>query len=435
MLRSNTEERVRKAEGLLGRLKKIRKFSGKYQIAPVREAKQVALEMQELASSLEEIPKPKNQDELIQSELKRRMNGEATYLEQGLSGRLYDFDTVIGLLGIPRKDIDSLRPWLEQNKEKTQAAIERLFHSRDIEGFELPLAEDVPSIRRQAEEFSSAHIQRYHKTLGKFLQGITNVGEFIRDINAVASTNERSYFQPLTNTLAIGIPAICYSTEDCTLHIKDREMIRLYGHEGMGHALNYMVTRSNSLPHFLTEDSALTVATAESVALHYENILLEDLRKSPETQRRLGIEHKFAGIYQEAKDTEQVGEYKRRLAYYSISVLSDKSLGEQQDPATLNRKVQRINEVAIDPSQAMGFVQSNRYNFDSEGNLNSSIVGELRYCARPVPRAIDEFSKKGIDYFGEGRSLIDSTMLKGLWTPIGFVDNARLVAEEYSSKK
>ena len=416
----------------MDRLKRIDKFNRKHKVIPARDAEQVVSEMYGLADSVKETQNPKNQDELISSELKRRMHGEAAYLEQQLSGRLYDFDTVIDLYGIPKGDIDSLKPWLEQNKDRTQEAIERLFHSKYIEGFELPLASDRPSVKRQAEELAETHIQKYHETLGKFIQGMINVGEFMKDIEAVPTDENRPYFSSTTNTIAIGISNICYSTKDRTLHIRDRELIRLYGHEGMGHALNFVVTRSNGLPHFLTEDSSLTEATAESVAQHYEKILLEDLKKSPETQKKLGIEHKFGDMYQEAKDTEQLEDYGRRLFQYAISVLGDKELGESPDPETLTRKTQIINDLAIDPHYASNFVQNHRLDFDSEGNLPSGLVSELRYCARPVSRAIEEFSKRGIEYIGDGRNTIDSTLLSGFWTPIGFVDNARLVAEENS---
>ena len=89
-----------------------------------------------------------------------------------------------------------------------------------------------------------------------------------------------------------------------------------------------------------------------------------------------------------------------------------------------------IEEVAINPGLGLKFVENNRYNFDSEGNLSSGLVGELRYCAQPVRRALDIFDQNGIIYSGEGRSVIDLTLLNGFWTPIGLVDNARLRAEE-----
>ena len=47
----------------------------------------------------------------------------------------------------------------------------------------------------------------------------------------------------------------------------------------------------------------------------------------------------------------------------------------------------------------------------------------------PVQRGLEEFARRGINYDANGRSLIDKTFLSGLWTPRGFVDNCRLVAE------
>jgi hypothetical protein len=429
MLKEDTNRKASEAETLLKKLSKLDKFENKYGVKPYREAGNLCREMYEFAETISEIKDPRNQDELLQSEMKRRVGGEAAYLEQRLSGKQYDFGSVIDILGIPSEDIESLRPWLESNKEKTEEAVERLFHSRDIEEYELPLASDVPSTRRQAEEFVGAHVQRYHKVIGKFLHSLTNVGEYIRDINAVPTSKERSEFDFLTNTLKISLPAVCYSTEDGTLQINDKELIRLYGHEGMGHALNFVITKSNNLPHFLTESSALVVSTAESVAQFYERRFLEDLKNSSETQRKLGIEHKFDGIYQEARDTEQLEDYKLRLFQYGISVLGNKDLGNPSDPDTVEKKKNLIDEVAMDKWYGISLIEKHKYSFDMQGNLNPSLVSELRYCARPVPRALDEFSNQGIRYEGKGRSLIDTTLLRGLWTPIGFVDNARLVAK------
>jgi hypothetical protein len=433
MIKQETKQKLEQAEGLLKKLERIDRFSTKYRITPSNEAGKLCREMYALAESFPDIQVPKNQDELLSSEAKRRMHGEASYLEQRLSGGLYDFHRVLDILGIPQGDIDALRPWLEENKDKTQEAVERLFHTKDIEGYELPLRADIPDVRRQSEEVAGAHVQKYHRTLGKFLQDLTNVGEFLRDINATSTTEERSYFSPLTNNLAISIPAICFSSEDGTLHIRDGELIRLYGHEGMGHALNRIVTQSNGLPYIFTKDSALTISTEESLAQFYENVLLEDLKRSPETQRKLGIEHMFDDIYQEAKDTEQLRDYQSRLFHYGIAVMANKSLGKSDDPETVRKKINVLNQVAIDKSYVSNLVHNNRYNIDPEGNLNSNLVSELRYCARPVPRTLEEFQKRGIHYEGEGRDLIDSTLLKGFWTPIGFVDNARLKAEEAKS--
>ena len=71
--------------------------------------------------------------------------------------------------------------------------------------------------------------------------------------------------------------------------------------------------------------------------------------------------------------------------------------------------------------------------YDSQGNLDISLVRELMYCAQPVQRAIKTFGEHGILYSGDGRNIIDKTFLTGFWTPEGFEQNARLIAEEYST--
>jgi hypothetical protein len=198
----------------------------------------------------------------------------------------------------------------------------------------------------------------------------------------------------------------------------------------MGHALNQVITKTNGLPYFLTKDTPLTSATMESVAQFYQNVIFEDLKNSPETQRDLGIQHSFGDIYQESKDISQLQEYQLKLFQYAITVLADKDLGQPQDPITLGKKGDLLNEVTLDPTYPLHFVEQHRYSFDSQGNLNPQLVGELRYCAQPVQRALDEFAKQGVQYEGDGRSKIDATLLKGFWTPIGYVNNAKLKAQD-----
>ncbi|MFH1376470.1 MAG: hypothetical protein ABIH25_02435 [Candidatus Woesearchaeota archaeon] len=420
---------VTASEEVFKKLDGVYKFGSKYGEYPYQEVGRIVAEMKKLADSLPDIEIPENQDQLIKSELKRKLNGEAYSLEQYLTPNPHDFETLVSMHGIPESDINGLENWLTTNRDKTLEAVERLYQTKNIQNYELSLPVDIPAVRRQSEEVAARDIQRYHKRLGKLLQDLTQVGEFLRDINAVPTTKDRSYFHQLTNTLAIEIPGICFTTEDGEVQVRERDLITLYGHEGMGHALNQIVTKNNGLPYFLTKDSLLTRATGESVAQFYQNVIFEDLKNSHETQRDLGIQHKFEEIYREAKDIAQLKEYKLKLFQYAITVLADKDLGDPQDPFTLEKKVELLGKVAISPTYSRNVVEQYRYKFDSQGNLNSELVSELMYCAQPVQRALEEFAKQGIQYEGKGRSKIDETLLKGFWTPIGFVDNARLKAQ------
>jgi len=427
-------EVIGESEVLLRELEILDKFRIKYKVLPYKEAGRIVEKMRNLAGDLPEIETPANKDELIQAELKRRLNGEAFNLEQMITSKHCDFETLISFYGVPSSDINDLERWLVENKDNTLEAIERLYKARKVEGYELKSFSDVPSTRRQAEEFAAVHIEKYHSILGKLLQDLTKVGEFLRDIKAVPTTEKRSYFSGLTKMLAVSIPAICYTNEDRSMQIREEELIKIYGHEGMGHALNHLVTKSNNIPFFLTLDSSLTSATEESVSQFYENVIFEDLKNSPSVQKALGIKHKFDEVYQEHQDSGRIEEYSLKLFQYAIKVLADKNLGMPQDPETIRKKTEILNKVTLNPTYPIDFVENYKNSFDSQGNLADKLVRELRYCAKPVQRALEEFAKRGVKYEGEGRSLVDSVLLKGFWTPVGYVDNARLSAEEAAKK-
>lgn len=422
------------SEALLERQDKAEKFSRKYNVLPVQEIGKITEELETLASLIPDIQKPKNQEELIQTELKRRLKGESSALAHMLSGKPYDFDKVLSLYAIPRSDIEELKPWLEANKAKTLESIERLFKTKDVQSYSLGLPTDLVGVGEQATKLSMHYIQNYHNILGPFLQNIINVKEFSKKIDAVPTTSKRSYFHPHINLLAISIPEICFMTDDRIYQIDERKLIAIYGHEGMGHALNQIITHSENLTPFLKRDQRVIRPTLESVAQFYGKQIFEDIKSSPEIQKALSIDHKFEEIYQEAKDTRQVEEYTKKLFEYAITVLADKSLGDPKSGETLMKKRDLIAELSLNLSGVNNFIEYHKNNFDSQGNLYPEVISELIYCAQPVKRALEEFAKQGITYEGEGRNKIDSILLKGFWTPIGFVDNAMLAAKNESQK-
>lgn len=423
------EEVFVRAQGFLDHLSKISKFGTRYQAIPYQELRRLLGEIQTFEGELPRISMPTTEDELLLSELKIRMAGEARTLEGHLSGERYDFQKMLLYYELPQTDLDALLPWLETYKQETLDSVERLFQESDVTNYELGLPFDIPRVRRQAEEFADVHINRYHKTIGKLLQARTKVGHFLRDVQASPTTRDRSYFHPLTNTVAISISDFCYMKEDGTLQVKERELLKVYGHEGMGHALNFVFSRASTLPKIFQSDSGLTTASAEAVAQYYQMRIFDDLHDSPETQRDLGIAHNYAQIYQEAKDSARIAAYRLHFMQYAITILADKEMGDPKDPDTIKKKIDLLSKVSLDPNTAIHIVESNRYNYDSEGNLNPEFVSELRYCAQPVKRALEEFTKRNIQYDAVGRNIIDATLLRGFWTPGSYVHHARLAAE------
>lgn len=427
-------ELVAEAQHHWDNLDRIYKFQSRFNVFPHRQTHEVVDGFQRLSEVVPEYTYPANRDELLQSELKRRLAAQVTNLDHFFSGRPYAFDEVITSLGIEEQDIQRFRPWLQEHKPQAIDTIERTYDSMEDTELQLPLPLDLPDIEGEVIGFSRREINNYHSKLGKMLEQLTQVGGFLRDVKAMPTRQDRSYFNPLSHVLALGLPDIGYVVKDGTLHIRERQLIRLYGHEGMGHALQQIITDNADVPFFLRESSDATIASQESVTQFYETVIFEDLRTSKPTQKALGIEHKYEAIYKEEKDTRIIEDYMRTLYQYAITVLAGKVLGENlddpSDPEVIRRKLQLINEVALSPQYARWFIDENRFKFDHEGNLDPSLVHELRYSAQPVARSLDIFNANGIIYEGDERSKIDFVFLTGFWTPVGFVQNAKLAAKE-----
>lgn len=428
------KELIDASQVLLKKLDSIERFNSNYKIFNYNEATQLLGRMQTFAQNIPSIETPQSNDELVQAEIKRLIQGSAATLEQRLSGRHYDFDSIISMYGIPTSDLDDLRPWLEQNKSLVLETIDRLYRQKENGELDLDVSLDIPSVRNEAEILAQNYISKYHKVLGKQMQNLSLVGEFLRDIDATPTTAPRSYFNSTLNKLAIGIPAICFTTQDGNLEIREKDLIRLYGHEGMGHAVHQVLTKRSNLPYALKNPTSLTTSTAESIAQFYEKIIFEDLRNSPDVQRKLNIYHKFDEMYQETLDTNRLNEYQLKFTQYAIKVLADKTLGDPNDPNTIQKKLELLQDLSIDPSSPMFLLEDTRNKFDSQGNLDWQTVSELRYAAKPVQRALSEFEKQGINY-EDNRSAIDQVLLTGFWTPIGYVDNARIHAAKLSNEQ
>lgn len=417
-------ELLMQAKSLWDRDEKIVKFAQRFNIYPLAEATVLVNEFHRLDEAIVDRNVFSTQDEIYEVELKRRAGSRALELDAYFSGRNYTPQDMVAVLAIEEEDLTGLRGWLVDRKPSVLETVGRVYAAASVDDYTLNLATDIPAVQRQAQEFVATHITNYHRKLGRLFEGLTQVGTFLRDITAVPTMNDRSYFNPLTKTLAIGLPAVCFMSEDSTLHINERELIRLFGHEGMGHGINQVMTDNSSLPFFLKTSASATTSTVESVAQFYERQIFDDLAQSPQTQRDLNIAHRFSEIYQEAKDISEVDEYNRQFFYYAITVLADKEMGAPADPQTMARKVDLLSEVALYPGHPRAIIEGNRQKFDSEGNLDPQLVAELRYAARPTPRALDYLSSLGISYEGENRSRIDLTFFSGFWTPIGFVQNA-----------
>lgn len=422
------KELLEEAKLIWDRQTKAAKFATKFEVYPLAEGRELVKDFHRLSEVIPGVSQPATLGEVYQVELKRRALAEATHLDHWLAGKPYTFDDVVSIFSIEPADIQQLRPWLETNRAVALEAVDRVFQGTDVTQFELTLPMDRPAVRRQAEEFAQQRVTTYHRRIGRMFEGLTGVGGYLRDINAVVTAEQRSYFDSLTKTLAIGIPAVCYLTEDGLPTLRERVLVRLFGHEGFGHGCNKILTdAAEDLPFFLKLISGATEATLESVAQFYERQVFEDLKNSPETQKALDIRHIFDDIYREEQDTQIIEKYKLRFFQYGITILADQSFGPPLDPETIARKTEDLSALALYPGHARHFIESNRQNFDSQGNLNPDLVAELRYAAQPAQRVLEILQQRGLSYERQSRTQIDIALLQGFWTPVGLAERGRVI--------
>jgi hypothetical protein len=416
-------ELLEQAKKVWDRHEKADKFEERFKIYPFEEGRSLANDFYGIASSIREYESPGNLEEVYLAELRRRAVGEATLLDHKLTGKPYTFTDVIKIYGIESEDIDNLYPWLLRNKKPTLDAVERIHEDTEVEDYDMDLAMDIPGVRVQAEQFAATKITAYHRKLGKLFERLTQVGGFLREVDAVPTTRGRSYYQPITHTLAIDVADICFMSADRLPQIRERALIRLMGHEGFGHGVNALLTEKSDLPFFLKRSSGATIASLESIAQFYEKQVFNDLKDATDIQRELDIAHKYNGIYQEQADVQKIDNYQLRLFQYGIAVLADKAMGDPNDPQVIRQKIEKFGEVALYPAHAFYFVNGHRNDFDVDGNLSASLTTEIRYAAQPATRALRLLEDRGIGYFGQ-RSHADEILLRGYWTPIGLVQRA-----------
>lgn len=260
---------VERGDVLLKELERMQKFSAEFGVVPPQVAVDLQTKLGEYSNGLAFINQPSSRIEAIQNEYGRRLGAEALILKRSSSSEPMTFEEIKGMYGVTKADIDALRPWLEDNRPIMIDALNGLYANSEIDNYRLPISGDVPKIRKGAELFAEQKINSYMKVIGALLKEKSGLDLSI--IDAVPTTIDRSYFNGITRQLALSIGRIGYSTKNELYNLDILQMLRLIGHEGMGHALNNLASDNKELPLILRQvGSALTSGTAESIAQHFE---------------------------------------------------------------------------------------------------------------------------------------------------------------------
>lgn len=352
------------ARQLWGTREDIINFHQEYRFYPPTKTPEVAEGFLSFADKIPASSNSINRSDVYQNELKRRFHAEGERLERFSSGKRTTTDDVVKEFDIDPHDIQALRPWLLQHRPHVLNTMLDLFNAKRVTGHRLDIPLDIPQVSDAAIHAAARDLSNYHSKLGRLFEELSAAGGFLRDVN-----------------LAIFVGEICSYAPDRTFHTRRRELIELYGHEGEGHALQHIITQKAEIPFILKESGYSTAASMEAVAQFYQRVIFEDLRQAKDVQTQLDIAHVYEEIYMQQQASAAVKEYYSRLFRYAVNVLADKSLGDHNDPKVIEHRAGLIEDVALYPGYGRDKVEEHRYQYDSLGNLNPEITGELRYIA------------------------------------------------------
>ncbi|MCL4384253.1 hypothetical protein M1116_02275 [Patescibacteria group bacterium] len=420
-------ELLQEAESIWAENNKINRFGTRFGIYPIDKSKLLLDRSLALHHQLRSTSTPTTADEVLENELSRHLSSRAISLDNWLSGRTWTLENYLHHYGLQASKITALKDWLAANRAAALQGSEDLYRRFRVDAYELALPLEVPRLRDQAVGIGSNRVEIYHQALADLYSSVSDAGSYLRQLRVDVTTKNRSEFNYRSRRLGLSLGSILYENEDGSLQVRERELLRLYGHEGLAHALQYIITQASPLPVFLKENSGASAATEEALALHMEKVVFDEVADSPELQKQLQLTDRYPDIYEEVKATALVNTFKRRFYHYSIYVLADLSFGDPEDPQVVNRKTEHLSELAINPMVARNLIEDNRRHYDSQKNLDSDLLSELRYASPVVDEAFAVFAQNGLDYTSRaGRSLIDLTLLTGFFTPAGLLENAAL---------
>lgn len=366
------------------------------------------------------------ENEVYHNELHRVLTIEEQLIENWLDSKLPSSESRIKTLGIRSEDLENLPVWLEKHHKPTLEAIERLSHKIQTPLYAIP--NDIKHFQNLATTFTQEHIDKYVAGIRHLLDERSFSQDALKSIDVHPSTNTDPYFNQYLSIVGISIEAIASLREDRSFHLNQAILLRDLGHELLGHGLNSVITKKAKIPTFLKRNAPLGRGTREAVAQFYETQILEDLRKSPAAQKIMGIDD-FDHNYQETKYSELINTYHRKLKLYSIYIAANRNLGDAQAQETIRKRTELIERFALTPHHASNFLEMSLANYDPDGNFSPDMVSNLIYVGNQVEQALGLIAEKGKPY-DENRNEIDRFLLTGYWTPEGYLERAKVFAEE-----
>ncbi|HLB51933.1 hypothetical protein A3F07_02190 [candidate division WWE3 bacterium RIFCSPHIGHO2_12_FULL_38_15] len=406
MQKQDLKDLISKGNKLYERvLKREFHFDQPYSIIDLEYTRNLLSDFKMLSGELPKIEGPKSLDEILVYELSKICNNQIQNLEDEFNPSIKTPEQVISMYEVTSKDLDEIKKWLSTNKDKVIAA-----NLRQMEAYSSSRRSEValgsPKIRVDAEFLVLRYVDNFKKVLSEFFSDFPGVPQLLDEyIISVESDNSRSYADKVAKASYLSVAKCCYML-DGKINLIPERLISLLGHEVLGHCLNYINTDLSDLPLYIKENlNAMTSASKESVADHFESLVFEFLNGNKNAADSMGFEEDFENIYNRFKDTRILMDYWNKLSMVGYWILSNTKVDD------FNKQVKELLTYSIDIKWPASFVNRHRQDWNrSTGLLLPKFVSELRYSVNPVKEML-----AGVN--DARKSKIEKLILVGNWTP------------------
>jgi len=368
----------------------------------------------ELNKSVAPIENPKSRDEVLANELKRTAVHCVNVLGDELEVRTSTPKEVMDRYSVSSEDFNSTKLWLIENRGQVLSANKRQLELYSTWG-RGPVYVGSKKIREAAEALAEGYLE----VLKQAVQDVFPTEEY-RDtldsfIVSLDSAETRSYASRQSKVSMLSTRASVYVIKG-KMVIDSVDFIRLFGHEVLGHALNYFMTENSDLPLFVKENYyTSTSATRESVSSYFEKRLFDLLNAEPEAVKLLEAYESFESVYKRFFDTSLLDDYHKKLSQLGFWIMSNSKMDDYED------QMKELAVYSIEPKWVSGFLNRHRNDWNrSTGLLLPKVVSELRYSVDVVPQILEKKKPNDITKF-------ERTLLTGAWSPDGLKEWVNLM--------
>lgn len=382
----------------------------RYSLVDQELTQKLITDLKNLSSKLPVIKNPQNLEEVLVSELKRSCDGGVLVLNEDLSQNIAIPENILSKYNVRKDDIDLIKDWLLSNKANILQANKRQFdyHSKH-RTIGVPMGS--PELRTSAEDLVAKNISLMKEILHKYFQDFKGIKLLLDTYIITLDSNEKRSFASRVGKVAVICIEPITSLYNGKIELIPERFIRIFGHEVIGHCLNYVLTENSELPFFIKEGfPSLTMAAAESMTNYWEDKLFHDLVSNSQIKELLSHDESFEEVYNRYQDVKILSEYAKKLEMLGLWTLATSKAGDVKD------QIESLQKYSLNPSWPSYFVNSYRNNWNREtGFLLPRYVSELRYSVDPVGKVLKHVSKKNLKRFEE---LIST----GFWTPDGLTE-------------